>query len=156
MIERCITHPFPARQERGNTIVHALAEESPTEIVWEELWVKDLGSNSFEICCIPMHVYNLSIGDIVVAEPHPRKGWVLKEVVHSSGEYTFRLLFNEQPGEEVMRRLHDELRAQGCLLEWRTARAWGVSCGPESMKAVVDVLRDWEERGILAYETGRT
>lgn len=156
MEDQCLTHPFPAREERGNTIIHALVEESPAEALWEELWVRDLGSNMFEVCCIPLWVRNLSIGDIVAATPDSKKGWILKEVIQPSGDCTFRIWFAEPPAEEVMKRLHDELRAFGCLLEWRSDRLWGVSCRPESAQTVRDLLMDWERRGIIEYETGWT
>ncbi|MFS8639241.1 MAG: DUF4265 domain-containing protein [Symbiobacteriaceae bacterium] len=156
MRERYMIHPFPVRQERGDTVIHALVEESPEEIIWEELWARSLGSDAIEICCIPLFVRNVFLGDIVTAAPDAGKGWILKEVIRRSGDYGFRLLFPDEPAEEVMRTLHHTLRHLGCVLEWRTARFWGVSCGPESVLAVADVLSDWEQRGILAYETGWT
>jgi len=143
-------HQDPVWRDRSDFIIGAdisIGGEPRSE----QLWVRRVGGDLFEICCIPFFVRDLALGDIVETDAH----LTLQRVVKPSGRYTFRVWFADSfhPRVEIAEGLHH----LGALLEWSSENLLAVDAANETEAvAVADYLRVKEEAGELVFETGRT
>jgi len=145
-------HENPVWRDKSNFIIRAYLEENEGRNEWEQLWARRLDDGRFSLCCIPFFVYDLALGDEVEIDAN----FILQQVVHSSGQVTFRVWFGDQ--DAAMRQgLVSEIKAMKPLMEWSSENllALSVPDGAEAQK-VADYLQAREEQGLLQYETGRT
>lgn len=113
-----IQHLSPAWQDKADFIIKGRTEDDLPK-AWEQLWAKQLGTNSFQICCIPFALYGIDLGDIVATDDY----YVVVEVIEPSSHSTFRVWFEEEESvterernrERVLKTVKDRL---GCLVEW--------------------------------------
>jgi hypothetical protein len=149
-----LVHQNPVWRERANFIVHAELQEQDHLKRFEQLWVRQLDVNRFEVCCIPFFVFNVALGDVVATSPKCGREYVVAEVVEPSGRYVFRVWFGQsfQPRAEIV----DELRTLGSLIEWSSQNLVAVDAADrEHAQLVADRLMKHEKAGHLVYETGR-
>ena len=141
------THASPVWREKANALVQAKLEDDSSS---EQLWCRKLGDDKFEVCCIPFFLYDVALGDIVLApEFH------LHKVVRPSGRFVFRAYLAED-----QREWRDSLQAQ---LEDIEAQAEWYSTGLVSIDAPnlekAETISTWlsecEQHGFLTYETGK-
>src|SRR6266581_8592772 len=87
-------HQEPVWRARANFII---AAETPDggDAKTEQLWARQLGENRFEICCIPLFLYEIALGDIVTTSPTKDRRYMVAEVAEPSGRYEFRAWFGE-------------------------------------------------------------
>jgi hypothetical protein len=158
MADRVFVHLQPARRERSDFIVGMRCDATTVdECEWEQLWAKKLGSNRFEICCIPFFCYGLSLGDIVETWTDIDCGgdYMIRSVVTKSGNFTLRVLFARGCPEDLRLRIISELRLGGCVLEWYSEHLLGISVHSEEVLARTrDALDTWQVQGVIEYETG--
>ena len=57
------------------------------------------GDTEFEVCCIPLLLYDISLGDIVATDAD----YLLDRVVRPSGRYTFRVWFGDDGAGPALR-----------------------------------------------------
>lgn len=122
------------------------------DMVWEQLWSKQITENHFMICCIPFFAYDISLGDEVITD----KNQMIQEVVKPSGRSTYRVWFKNTAGSSTRKRIMDELEQRNCLLEWYSNHLLGVSCLDNHAQFVADFLFEKEKGGEIQYETGKT
>lgn len=143
-------HANPIWRERSDFILFATVDDSP-QVATEQLWARRLTGLTFEVCCIPFFVYDLSLGDIVETDSN----YQLTRVVEASGRFTFRLWFGDSfhPRDRIV----DELTSIGALVEWSSPNLVAVDASDESLaRKVADYLADKERDTVLIYETGRS
>jgi hypothetical protein len=121
----------------------------------ESLWAEDLGGNVYRIRNVPFHAYGLNFYDVVVAEPESEefKPSVLR--VHKpSGHKTLRVIFTDESSKEERILRLKKLNEYKAYLENAdgTLFAIDVEAGG-NYGAVCDILYEWENQGILSYET---
>lgn len=150
------THREPVWRPRANFIVNAIIpDEDESQVQMEQLWVKKLTDDKFEMCCIPFFLYDIALGDVVSTRPQLGRRYVVDRAVAESGRYVFRVWFGESdnpPRDEVAIRLEE----MGSLLEWSSLNLLAVdTAGLPHAQMVADYLDGQQSRGLI-YETGRT
>lgn len=151
-----IVHTEPVWRERSNFIINAELEEGDLPRRFEQLWVRKLGEDRFEICCIPFFLFDVALGDVVKTAPKGDRKYLLDRVVEPSGRYVFRVWFGESfhPSDY---KVAEQLAALGALLEWSSVTLLAVDAtdGAHAQK-VADFLYEREQLGQLLYETGKS
>lgn len=140
-------HSSPVWRKKSNAIVQAKMEDDTGS---EQLWCRALGDDKFEVCCIPFYLYDVALGDIVLAPD-----FHFQRVVVPSGRYVFRVFMREdQYG--VRESLVAELEKVSALTEWYSAGLMSIDApGLEQAETISTWLLEGERRGLFFYETGR-
>lgn len=150
--EQFSTHAEPVWRDRADFIINAPLPEPGR---FEQLWVKKVGEEQFEICCIPFFLYDLALGDTVQTAPQGERQYVLSRVLSQSGRYVFRAFF-----ERTQYRYRDStvqaLQELGALVEWSSPSLLAVDIDGASAQKVADLLNELEKQERLVYETGKT
>jgi hypothetical protein len=145
-------HPAPVWGHRMDFVFDAALPESCAPRRFEQLVGRQVGDTEFELCCIPLLLYDVSLGDIIATDTD----YLMERVVKPSGRYTFRVWFGDDgagPTDEITA----ELERLGALLEPYSAKLLAVDAADaELAQAVANYLHDRENAGQLVYETGRT
>jgi hypothetical protein len=154
MDERTIQHVNPVWREKTNYIIRVNIGDidSIGQAMWEQLWVRKRSETIYEICCIPFHLYNVSLGDVVrFDEEHSTL-----QVVSPSGHYTFRVWFGDSKNPDIRDLVIEELAGFDCLLEWYSENLLAIDV-PDASAAqlVANFLAEKEDAEDLVYETGR-
>jgi len=121
----------------------------------ESLWAEDLGENLYRIRNVPFHAYGLNFHDVVFAksESEELKPSVLR--VHKpSGHKTLRVIFTDKSSKEERIAKLKELNEYKAYHENAdgTLFAIDIEAGGD-YEAICDILYEWENQGILSYET---
>ena len=147
-----ITHPQPAWRERADFLIFARIEDSEGRS-WEQLWARRIPGHdsTFEICCVPFFVYDLSIGDTVQVEPSDGKKLVLHRVVQQGAYRSFRAWC---ASAEVADVVEAELRLAAYITERRgpRSRLIAVAAEEDRAEALAGLLAKLESRGDINYE----
>lgn len=148
---RIATHPDPAWRQRSNFLIRANIETPETDLVAEQLWTRQLGTNEFELCCIPFFIYDIALGDVVRADAEHN----LTHLIRRSGRYAYRVFLRDP--EATMTSLRETLDSLGALVEHYSASLIAVDAGDLAhAEAVVDLLQSLEDAGSIVYEAART
>lgn len=148
-----MTHRDPLWRERSNFIINAEVPEKGGG--FEQLWVRQITDDTFEICCIPFFLYDVALGDVVQTVSVGGRTYMMSKVVHSSGRRVFRVWFGSsfQPRHDVA----TELVNLGGLVEWSSPNLLAVDAADEAIaEKVVDALEVHANQSGLEYEVGRT
>ena len=146
-------HEDPVWRERSNFVI--AAEIATGSVDREQLWAKQLGDDTFEICCIPFFLYDIALGDVVQTAPAGGRRYMVQRVIRRSGRFVFRVWFGDssQPRREIA----DQLEALGAVLVWSSPNLLAVDAADEDLAKVISGwLLEQEQQGHLVYETGRT
>ncbi|HEX5501347.1 MAG TPA: DUF4265 domain-containing protein [Thermomicrobiales bacterium] len=137
-------------------IVANLPEDE--EVDSESFWAKPLGDDLYELNNVPFRAYDLHPYDVVRAvSPRPDRIPEIIEVVRRSGHKTLRVLMEEATPADEVRRLLETLNAMKASYERGSRRFYAFDVEPEAdYQAVCDQLWQWEQEGLLQYETGMT
>lgn len=144
-------HADPIWRDRADFIVHAPLPEADR---LEQLWCRQLGDDTFEVCCIPFFLYDMALGDTVRTSPEQGREYVVMSVLECSGRFVFRVYFSQTM------RAHREavvadLRTMGALLEWSSPSLLAVDAeDAHHGQRVADYPWEQEKCGCLVYETG--
>ncbi len=142
-------HRDPVWRQRSNFIIFAeIPNNGDTKT--EQLWARQIGSDRFEICCIPFFLYDLSLGDVVGTDDD----YMVRRVIERSGRYVFRVWFGESSGssDEIL----EEIKALGALTEWSSPNLLAIDAmDQEQAKVIASYLARREREKRLMYETGR-
>jgi hypothetical protein len=150
-----VQHPEPVWGERCDFVIAADVSSYSVLADREQLRVRQVGENRFEMCCIPFFLYDVALGDVVETEPAGGRRYMLSRVVEPSGRFVFRVWFGESfhPRDEIAA----ELVALGALIEWSSVNVLAVDAADAGhARRVADFLLAREELGHLVYETGRS
>lgn len=149
-----VVHTGPVWRDRSDFVVNAPLAEKDLPRKYEQLFVRQVTEDTFELCCIPFFLYDMSLGDVVRTVPRDGRKYVVDGVVRPSGHVTFRVWFGSTPYPRDA--VENELRALGALLEWSSANLLAVDAdGDEHAQRVADYLAAGEDAGRFVYETGR-
>jgi Domain of unknown function (DUF4265) len=149
---KVLEHLNPVWRDRADFIVHAVVDDEALE----QLWARQLDDRRFEVCCIPMFVYDIALGDIVETQRVGDREYVVASV-EPRGRYAFRVSFSESPDrgqatEQLLSDLGDDW-----LLEWYSETLLGLDApDPEKAQELADLLQQLEDQGLFIYETARS
>lgn len=99
MATQIATHEAPTWRDRANFLIFADLTNSGMVGRWEQLWAQQVGSDAFEICCIPFFTYGLALGDVVRTSPSDGRRYVVAEVEKRSGRRVLRLWLKSATAE---------------------------------------------------------
>lgn len=148
MTQDDVQHPTPVWRERADFVIGAQLPEAGRA---EQLWARQLGSTSFEVCCVPFFVYDVALGDVVETDD----AYNFVRVTTASGRFVFRVWFGSTsyPREPVA----GDLAKAGALLEWSSDNLLAVDAADRESAAVIAAYLSAQERkGRLVYENGRS
>lgn len=146
-------HNEPVWRDRANFIVNA---PLPGPGRFEQLWCRQTAEDEFEVCCIPLFLYAVALGDIIQTRAEDGRRYVLSRVVARSGRFVFRVHFERSMlgNRDVVVETLAEL---GALLEWSSASLLAVATQDAGhAQQVADYLFEQEGAGRLRYETGKS
>lgn len=150
-----VVHAEPVWRERSDFIITAALQEADRPKRFEQLFVRRVGDDRFEICCIPFFLFDVALGDIVVTSPAEGRKYVLKAVVEPSGRFVFRVWFSKSLLSHDA--VAEALSGFGALLEWSSAHLLAVDAADsDHAQVIADYLAEQERVGQLMYETGRS
>lgn len=150
-----VVHSEPVWRERANFIINAALPDEDYPYRFEQLWVRQLAEERFEVCCIPFFLFDVALGDVVETKGRGDRKYVFERVVKSSGRYVFRVWFGDSyyPREGIA----EKLQELGALLEWSSVNLLAVdSINSEHAQQIADFLQEQEHLDNLVYETGRS
>jgi Domain of unknown function (DUF4265) len=122
----------------------------------ESFWALPLGGDLYEVRNNPFLAFDLHFLDVVRATPDapgvlPR----IREVVRRSGHKNVRVFFLDSLPEPEQVDLLARLHAHQARYERASRSLVAIDVAPEgSYQAVCNQLWEWEQQGILHYETG--
>jgi hypothetical protein len=111
-----VAHLAPAWRDRADLAVLAELPATGLPALWEELPVRHLRTNLFEVCAIPFFVRNVALGDVVVATACGADRHLLDCVAHRGGRRVFRVWFDRCP--HLREEIQWELTGLGAVTEW--------------------------------------
>jgi Domain of unknown function (DUF4265) len=141
-------HEAPVWLDTADFVIGAPLREAGRA---EQLRVRQVGDQRFEICCIPFFLYDVALGDVVETDAD----YDFVRVVERSGRFVFRVWFGEafHPRQTVAA----ELAELGALLEWSSANLLAVDAADaDHAQVIADYLAEQESANRLMFETGRT
>lgn len=148
------THPSPAWREKADFLFHAEVPAGDQPPRFEQLWGRRVSATTFEVCCIPFYIYDLSLGDIVQMRVLEGEKYIFDSVVVPSGHWTFRVLFEET--NKAREPFLNNLVEMGVILEWSSVNMVAVDvASSDAVQQVADFLWKHEQDGGLVYETGK-
>lgn len=125
----------------------AAEDQDGDETAYEQLYCKQMGNNRFQVCCVPMFLYDIAYGDIVelLSDGQAR-------VVVQSGRRVIRIYFFD-PAWIVP--IVERLLALNCRIEPYSDKLYAVDC-PDLVAAtnVANILDEHESPETYEYETG--
>ncbi|WP_406725814.1 DUF4265 domain-containing protein [Streptomyces sp. GD-15H] len=138
-----ITHDAPAWRPTGNGYI-AMVDLAPFgfENEQEQVWLRSLGGEEFEVCCIPFQIYGVSLGDRVKLSD----GRFVSGVLSRSGRKVFRVFFTDPRPPINVPDSRDALRsaiaAGRFLSEWSGDRHVAIdvpeSCDPVQLFEAIE------------------
>lgn len=155
MESKTIQHLDPVWKDKTNYIlrVRIPGEFSEYSSGWEQLWTRKIDDKTYEVCCIPFFLYDLSLGDHIRVD---REGRII-EVPLRSGHFTFRVWFGESNDPNIRSEVLQAARQLGCLLEFYNNNLLGVSSpNNEVAELMSGYLLQKQQLGLLTYETGQS
>lgn len=139
------SHPHPVWADKGSSIIGARIPEGADE----QLWARQVSDTSFEICCIPLFVYGMSLGDVVATD----SAFNVTKVLTRSGRRVFRVWFSQSVEQNF--EVEAALRQCGALTEWYSTRMLGVDAADVAISAEVSqLLNAYEATNVLVCERG--
>lgn len=146
------THEQPVWRARSNFIV---AVPLPERHHYEQLWARREANDLFEICCIPFFARDMSLGDLVRTRAKDGRTYVVEEVVHASGRWTFRLWLGKSDEDRLG--VEAEFLTKGALTEWASDQLLALDASTNDLaQLIADRLAEGERTGRWIYETGRS
>lgn len=123
---------------------------------YEELYIRQTKQGQGEICCVPLLVYDLNLGDIISFD----KNHILKKKIKDNGHYGFRIAAeHNQSDMDQYAEIIDELKktSDSVSIEFNSHSLFGVDVPTEQQaQEIAAYLESLEEnKKIIAYETIR-
>ncbi|MEK6719842.1 MAG: DUF4265 domain-containing protein [Chloroflexota bacterium] len=149
------THREPVWRDASDFLILVDLQAHDLPGHWEQLWVRRLQDETFQLCCIPFYTYGLSLGDIVEATSDDGGAVVLRRLVRASGHRTVRAALRRNAPEPVHSALHEIVSDLGVPHEWK---AGGFVAIDAADRRVVDLVRErlspLEVGGLIEVEVG--
>lgn len=121
----------------------------------ESLWAEELGSDLYRIRNVPFFAYGLNFFDVVRATADsPDLKPEIREIVKPSGHKTLRLFFEDSVDRDEQVKLLESLHEYKAYYERANGIHVAIDIEPEgSYQDVCNRLSEWENAGLLSYET---
>jgi hypothetical protein len=121
----------------------------------ESLWAEELGDDLYKIRNVPFFAYGLNFYDVVRATPdNPDLKPEIREVVEPNGHKTLRVHFEKIVAKNRQLELLTALNEHHAYHERANDTHVAIDIEPEGSYSVVyDQLQEWEESGLLSFET---
>jgi hypothetical protein len=121
----------------------------------ESMWARALGGDLYELHNSPFSAYDLNYLDVVVAiSVDPDKKPQVRSIDRRSGHRTLRFIFKSDTDREARDRMLAELGSIGTTYEGSNYTLFSLDIPPDqNYQAVCDKLWEWEQSGLLEYET---
>lgn len=153
---RIMEHPQAVWGARADVQIDLVIPEVGDSL--ERLVVRSVGTDVYEVCCLPFALYDLSLGDVVEVDGLTRRTpGTIRRVVHSSGRFLFRVVLLDGGDGDRMRSLDSTFASMGCLTEVWSPMMIAVDAEDEPkadwVVAVLDQLVSGRTLGDLTYET---
>ena len=119
------------------------------------MWARDLGDDLYELHNTPFYAYDLNYLDVVYAvSDDPNRKPLIQRVERRSGHRTLRVVFDNSipaPQRPIQLKALDKF---GVTWEGSNATLFALDIADSgNYQAVCDQLWEWENAGILGYET---
>jgi hypothetical protein len=154
MTNKIIQHNHPAWRNTADFIIRAECYDAwhREEPAVEQLWAHKISEGIYELCCIPLFLYNISLGDQVKTD----SDYWITEVVKPSGHYTFRVWFGDSKSPGIQEAVKLTVEKFGGLYEWYTDKLLAIDV-PSHAEAdgLAAYLQEMEDSEELTYETGK-
>lgn len=146
-------HHDPIWRDRADFILQARLDEPES---YEQLWVKRVADDEFEVCCIPFFLYDVALGDRVRSRADGQWSHLLDSVVEDAGHYGFRAYFSSQALKE-RETVVAALVELGALVEFSSENMIAVDARDQAHAQIVaDYLLAAERDLGVVYETSRS
>lgn len=149
-------HPNPLWRSKADYVAFAVVSDDYEGSPWHEQMAGRLVSgNRMEVCCIPLAVHDLSLGDIVRLV-HRDGSVFIDSVVERSSWHSYRLRVDveDATGLEV---LLEELAGEGVVHEMGRRPFVGIAAqGDEAATRLVAAMERLEAEGRLEWESAAT
>src|SRR4051794_33643503 len=99
-------HAEPLLRAKANFLIQIDLEPFGMPGRTEQLWVRRLDGETFEVCCLPFFPYGIALGDVIAARPDEADRVVFDRVVQKSGHRLLRFAFRDK---RVAASAHEEL-----------------------------------------------
>ena len=153
MNNKVFQHVEPIWPEKSNFLIGVSVSPTkaePSSSAWEQLWSNRLSDYKFELTCIPMFAYGISLGDIVETDSN----FMITRVVMHSGHKTYRVWFMKEESS-FQKQIFDSLANFGCLLERYSSKLIGVDTPTADIGLLVkSYLSKIEQDGDIYFEIG--
>lgn len=124
----------------------------------ENIWLRKKKGNLYQVRNIPFWAYNMSLDDIVEAEPdEDGEGLFIKRVVEKSGNKTVRVAFQGKQGVESAEgvKFRDYLKKRKLQYEIFEPQMFGINVpSEEEYNLLSDRLDEVPERAKMIVEDG--
>ena len=120
----------------------------------ESLWARDVSGGRYKIQSVPFFVYDISYGDVVLAE-RDENALVFARVVARGGHSTYRVFLSSDIAMSRFLQKWEVIEHYGCSYERASDRLLAIDVHPQA--DVLDVYRELEsgERdGLWEFEEG--
>ncbi len=117
---------------------------------FEQLWVKKIDSQKFQICCIPFFTYGIALGDIVETD----NDFTLLRILTKSGHRTLRVAIVIKEEQEIIHDiLHEWVNNTGLEYEWYASGYLAVDIPPDiNILSCFSNLEPLEASGVISVE----
>jgi hypothetical protein len=142
------THDEPVGRDRSNYIVQARVDADGWR---EQLWTRQIGTDRFEIACLPFFTYGICNRDVVTLDAES----LVREVVAKSGHRTLRVaLVQDHPQvNRLHETLHGLIAATGLAHEWHMGTYLAVDLPPGTEpEPLITTLEARAQVGTLHWE----
>lgn len=108
-------HSSPAWQSKANFLIRADLGNYGMPGRIEQLWVRKLSDNTFQLCCIPFFTYGVALGDIVETDDN----LFFRRVASKEGHKILRgAVINKEKVVELHELIHNYLEQLALSNEW--------------------------------------
>ncbi len=154
MAPNIIQHLNPIWRDKADFIIGAWCSNKQIEgkPQWEQLWSRRITDNTFEICCIPFYVYNISLGDVAKTD----KDFMITEIIKHSTHKTFRIWLGASKSSQIRDEVIRVITDLSCSIEWYSDNLLAVDASDdEKAQIIANWLYQKEQVEELTYETGQ-
>jgi hypothetical protein len=121
----------------------------------EFLWARHLNNDEYQLDSIPLLVFGLSLGDVVVTSVSEQDGLIFDRVVHHSGHSTYRVSAAEGVSQSMFAQCIARLEALGCRFEKASERFLAIDVPPATdVYSVYGILEECQDAGVWFFEEG--
>lgn len=143
-------HREPAWRDRANYILRIDLEPHGMPDRFEQLWVRQIDPERFELCCIPFFIYGAALGDIVTTEGNPG----VLTVIEPSRHRCLRIAIKRPPADDTTHvSLHRALVDADATFEFYQAGYVSVDIASDEQSAVVlNAIQSFIDTGEAVWE----